>query len=61
MEDQRPKLSFLKRGGRFGVFLGFAWIALNIVVPLVILRIPLVQDWLVEVENYLPFDIPGVG
>ena len=61
MDEKEPKQSLLKRGGRLGAILGLGWIALNIVVPLALLRIPAVQRWLTAVENKLPFDIPGIG
>lgn len=38
-----------------------AWIGLNIIIPLTLLRLPIVQKYLVELEGKLPFDIPGVG
>ncbi len=34
MNEPQPKESLLKKSGRIGAILGFAWIALNIVVPL---------------------------
>ncbi|MFL0789963.1 MAG: Signal peptidase I [Prochlorococcus sp.] len=61
MDEQKPKVSLLKKGGRIGAILGVAWIGVHIVVPLALLRVPGVQRWLAAVENRLPFDIPGIG
>ena len=54
-------MSFIKKTGKWAPLVGGAWIVLNIVVPLALLRIPAVQKYLVVLENKLPFDIPGVG
>ncbi len=43
------------------LLVGGAWIVLNIVVPLALLRIPAVHKYLVVLEDKLPFDIPGIG
>ncbi len=61
MAEEKKKGGFLKKGGKWGAIIGAAWIALNIVLPLVLLRIPAVQKYLVALEGKLPFDIPGVG
>ena len=61
MENANKEESLLKKGGKWGAIIGAAWIALNIVVPLAVLRIPAVQKYLVVLENKLPFDIPGIG
>ena len=61
MTVEKQKESFLKRGGKWGVIIGVAWIGLNVVVPLALLRIPAVQKYLVAFENKLPFEIPGIG
>ena len=61
MDEPQPKESLLKKSGRIGAILGFVWIALNIVVPLALLRVPAVQRWLVAFDNKLPFHIPGIG
>ena len=55
------KKSFLKRFGKWAPILGGAWVVLNIVLPLALLRIPVVQKYLVAFEDKLPFDIPGIG
>ena len=55
------KKSFLKRFGKWAPIVGGAWIVLNIVLPLALLRIPVVQKYLVAFEGKLPFDIPGIG
>ena len=61
MTEDTKKESFLKKGGKWGAIIGAAWIVLNIVVPLALLRIPAVQKYLVVFEGKLPFDIPGIG
>ncbi len=61
MNEPQPKESLLKKSGRIGVIFGFAWIALNIVVPLALLRVPAVQRWLVVSDKKLLFRIPGIG
>ena len=59
--ERKEKMSFIKRAGKWGPFLGGAWIILNIVLPLSLLRIPTVKKYLVLLEEKLPFDIPGIG
>ena len=63
--NQAPKkekgMSFIKKAGKWAPLIGGAWIALNIVFPLALLRIPAVQKFLVVLEDKLPFDIPGIG
>ncbi len=61
MPKEKQKEGLLKRSGKWGAIIGAAWIGLNIVVPLALLRIPAVQKYLVAIEDKLPFDIPGVG
>ena len=61
MTEETKKESFLKKSGRWGAIIGAAWIGLNIVLPLALLRIPAVQKYLVALEDKLPFDIPGFG
>ena len=63
--DQKPEqnnqMGFLKKAGKWGPIIGIAWIALNIVVPLALLRIPAVKKLLATFVDKLPFDIPGIG
>ncbi len=61
MTEEKQKKSLLQQGGKWGAIIGAAWIVLNIIVPLALLRIPAVQKYLVAFEDKLPFDIPGVG
>ncbi len=61
MAEKKQKESLLKKSGKWGAIIGAAWIGLNIVIPLALLRIPVVQKSLVALEDKLPFDIPGVG
>ena len=60
-ESQSQRETLLKKGGKWGVIIGAAWIGVNIVVPLALLRIPAVQKYLVALADKLPFDLPGVG
>ena len=60
MEAKEQK-GFLKKFGKWSPIIGGAWIVLNIVLPLALLRIPAVQKVLVAVGDKLPFDIPGIG
>ncbi len=61
MAEEKQTESLLKKSGQWGVIIGSVWIALNIFVPLALLRIPAVQKYLVAIEDKLPFDIPGIG
>jgi len=61
MTEDPQSESLLKKSGKWGAIIGAAWIALNIVVPLALLRVPAVQKFLVAFEDKLPFDIPGIG
>ena len=54
-------LRFLSKFGKWGPILGVIWIASHIVVPLALLRIPAFQNYLISLENSLPFDLPGIG
>ena len=60
VEEKEPK-SFLKKFGKWAPLIGGAWIVLNIVAPLALLRIPAVQKYLASLGDKLPFDIPGIG
>ncbi len=59
--EKEKGMSFIKKAGKWAPLIGGAWIVLNIVVPLALLRIPAVQKYLVVLEDKLPFDIPGIG
>ena len=63
--NQPPKkekgMSLIKKAGKWAPLVGGAWIVLNIVVPLSLIRIPSVQRYLVVVEDKFPFDIPGIA
>ena len=61
MTEAKGQKSFLKKFGKWGPIIGVAWIVLNIVAPLALLRIPAVQKYLVAIGDKLPFDIPGLG
>ena len=61
MSEEKEQKGFLKKFGKWAPIIGGAWIVLNIVLPLALLRIPAVQKFLVAASDKLPFDIPGIG
>ncbi len=61
MTKEKLNKSLLRKGSKWGAIIGTAWVGLNIIVPLALLRSPAIQKYLVAIENALPFDIPGVG
>ena len=61
MAEQKEQKGFLTKFGKWAPIIGGAWIVLNIVLPLALLRIPAVQKFLVAASDKLPFDIPGIG
>ena len=61
MLEEIAQKGFLKKFGKWARIVGGAWIVLNIVLPLALLRIPAVQKFLVATADKLPFDIPWIG
>ncbi len=61
MAEEKKKKNFLKKAGKWGPILGGLWVGSHIAVPLLILRIPAAQKYLIALGNKLPFDIPGIG
>ena len=61
MAKENEPQGFLKGFGKWAPIIGGAWIVINIVAPLALLRIPAVQKYLVTLGDKLPFDIPGIG
>ncbi len=61
MANETEQKGFLKKFGKWAPMIGGAWIVLNIVAPLALLRIPAVQKYLIAVGDKLPFAIPGMG
>ena len=61
MAEEKKQNGFLKKFGKWAPIIGGAWIVINIVAPLALLRIPAVQKYLVALGDKLPFDIPGIG
>ena len=55
------RMSLFKKVGKWAPLVGGAWIALNVVVPLALVRIPAIQKYLVVLEEKLPLDIAGIG
>ena len=55
------KKGFIKKFGTWAPIIGGLWVGSHIAVPLLILRIPAAQRYLIALENKLPFDIPGIG
>ena len=61
MTKETEQKGVLKKFGKWAPIITGAWIILNILLPLVILRIPAVQKYLVALGDKLPIDIPGIG
>ena len=61
MAEQKEQKDLLQKFGKWAPIIGGAWIVLNIVLPLALLRLPAVQKILVALGEKLPFDIPGLG
>lgn len=61
MSEEKDQKGFLKKFGKLAPIIAGAWIVLNIVLPIALLRIPAVQKFLVAIGDKLPFDIPGIG
>ena len=61
MPEEKEQKGLIKKFGKLAPIIGVAWIVLNIVLPLALLRIPAVQNFVVSVGDKLPFDIPGIG
>ena len=59
--EKKKGMSFIKKAGKWSPLVGGAWVVLNIVVPLALLRIPAVKEYLVVLDDKFPFDIPGIG
>ena len=59
--EKKEQKGFLKKFGKWAPIIGGAWIVINIVAPLALLRIPAVQKYLVALVEKLPFEIPGMG
>ncbi len=57
----KEQKGLLKKFGKWAPIIGGAWIVLNIVAPLALLRIPAVQKYLAAFGDKLPFDIPRIG
>ncbi|KGG11610.1 MULTISPECIES: hypothetical protein [Prochlorococcus] len=61
MTEEKKQRGFLKRFGKWAPIIGGAWIVLNIVIPLALLRIPVIHEYLVVQLDKLPFNFPGIG
>ena len=61
MAEEREQKGFLKKFGKWAPIIGVTWVVLNIVLPLALLRVPVVQKFLVALADKFPFDIPGIG
>ncbi len=61
MTEAKEHKGFLNKFGKWAPIIGGAWILLNIIVPLALLRIPAVNRFLVALVEKIPFDIPGIG
>tara|TARA_Y100001968_G_scaffold77862_1_gene69139 strand:+ start:7212 stop:7397 length:186 start_codon:yes stop_codon:yes gene_type:complete len=61
MTEEKEKKGFFQKFGKWAPLIGGIWIVLNILVPLALLRIPVIQKYLVALQDNLPFHIPGLG
>ena len=61
MTEEKEQKGFLKKFGRWAPILGGIWLGSHIAVPLLLLRSPAAQNYLIALENKLPFDLPGIG
>ena len=61
MSEGKEQKGFLKKFGKWAPIIGVLWVGSHIAVPVLLLRIPAAQKYLLALENKLPFDIPGIG
>ena len=60
MAKKEEQNGFLKKFGKWAPILGGLWVGSHIAVPLLLLRISAAKKYLIELENKLPIDIPGM-
>ncbi len=61
MNRGEKKENLIQRFGKWGPIIAFVWVGSHVVVPLVLLRIPVFQKYLISFLNKMPFEIPGIG
>ncbi len=61
MAEGKEQQGFSKKFGKWAPIIGGLWVGSHIAVPLLLLRIPAAQKYLIALENKLPFNIPGIG
>ena len=61
MAEEKEQKAFFKKFGKWAPIIGGLWVGSHIVLPLLLLRIPAAQKYLIALENNLPFNIPGIG
>ncbi len=61
MDEIKEPKRILEKFGKWAPILGGLWVSSHIAVPLLLLRIPAAQKYLIGLESKLPFDLPGVG
>ena len=59
--EEKEQKGFLKKFGKWAPIIGGLWVGSHIAVPLLLLRIPSTQKYLLALKNKLPFNIPGIG
>ena len=59
MAEEKKRL--IKKLGKWAPIIGALWVGSHIAIPLLLLRMPAAQKYLIALENNLPFDIPGIG
>ena len=61
-KDLMPKKKgFIKKWGKWAPIIGGLWVVSHIAVPLLVLRIPAAQKYLIALENKLPFHFSGIS
>ena len=60
-DSMAEKKGFIKKLGIWAPIIGGIWVGSHIAVPLLLLRIPAAQRYLIALGNKLPFHIPGIG
>ena len=61
MLEKKEKKGFIKKFGKWGPIIGGLWFGSPIAFPLLLLRIPIAQKYLIALENKLPFHFPVIG
>ncbi len=55
------KNKFLKKFGKWGPILGIIWLGLHVLVPLALLKTPFFKQYLIAIEDKIPFILSKIG